>query len=92
MPEIDRINANLARLADGRTVRFLNVNDKLADREGRLLDGMMNADHLHPAINGYDIWAAALKPMLTELLGPPAATDEAPPPTGDPGATAPKGR
>ncbi|MBP1636944.1 MAG: hypothetical protein H6Q10_3518, partial [Acidobacteria bacterium] len=27
-----------------------------------------------------------LKPVLTELLGPPAATDQAPPPTGDPSA------
>ena len=92
MPEINRINANIARLADGAAVRFLDVNDKLADREGRLLDGMMNADKLHPAIKGYEVWAAGLKPMFTELLGPPAATDDAPPPTGDPSATAPKGR
>ena len=27
-----------------------------------------------------------LKPIFTELLGPPAATDRAPPPTGDPSA------
>ncbi len=32
MPEIDQVNANLARLADGRGIRYLNVNDKLADR------------------------------------------------------------
>ena len=42
MPEIDQINANLARLADGRDVRYLNVNDKLADKDGRLFAGMMN--------------------------------------------------
>ena len=29
-----QINANLARLADGSSVRYLNVNDKLADRTG----------------------------------------------------------
>ena len=34
MPEIDRINANLAKLADGKRVRFLNINDRLADRTG----------------------------------------------------------
>ena len=36
MPVIDRINANLARMADGKKIRFLNINDKLADagREG----------------------------------------------------------
>ena len=85
MPGIDRINAQLARLADGKSVRFLNVNAKLADASGTLFDGMM-ADKLHPSLKGYDVWAAGLKPILTELLGPPAATDRAPPPTGDPSA------
>jgi lysophospholipase L1-like esterase len=86
LPEIAAINANLAKLADGRTVRFVNVNDKLADKDGRSFDGMMNADKLHPALKGYQVWADALKPILTELLGPPAATDHAPAPTGDPSA------
>lgn len=85
MPVIDRINANLARLADGRRVRFLNVNDRLADKDGKLFDGMMNAgDKLHPTVAGYQVWADGLKPLLTDLLGPPASTDHAPPPTGDP--------
>ena len=87
LPEIDRVNANIERMADGRSVRFLNVNHRLADRDGRLLDGMMNpSDQLHPTIKGYQVWADGLKPIFTELLGPPAATDHAPPPTGDPGA------
>lgn len=87
MPEIDRINANLARLADGGKVRYLNVNDRLADKDGKLFDGMMNErDKLHPTLKGYQVWADGLKPILTELLGPPAATDHAPPPTGDPSA------
>ena len=86
VPEIEAINANLARLADGRRVRYLNVNGRLADKAGKLFDGMMNADELHPTLLGYQVWADALKPILTELLGPPAATDQAPPPTGDPRA------
>jgi hypothetical protein len=77
IPEIDRINANLARMADGRTIRYLNINNKLA--------GMLNdRDKLHPLLNGYQVWADALKPIFTELLGPPASEDHAPPPTGDP--------
>ena len=86
MPDITAINANLARLADGKRVRYLDINDKLADQDGKLLDGMMNADKLHPALKGYQVWADALKPILTEVLGPPASTDHAPPPTGDPSA------
>ena len=90
LPEIDRINTNIARLADGRKVRYLNVNDKLADGNGRLFDGMMNErDQLHPTLQGYQVWADALKPILAVLLGPPAATDHAPPPTGDPSAKRP---
>ncbi len=86
-PIIDRINGNLSKFADGQKVRYLNVNDKLADSEGRLFEGMMNAsDKLHPTAKGYQVWADALKPLLTELLGRPAAVDHAPPPTGDPAA------
>lgn len=87
IPVIEKINANLARLASGKKIRFLNINDKLADGQGRLFEGMMNArDQLHPTLQGYQVWADALKPIFTELLGPPAKEDHAPPPTGDPSA------
>ena len=86
MPTIDKINANLEKLADGKRVRFLNINDKLADHDGHLLQGMMNPDKLHPGVKGYQVWADALKAIFTELLGPPAKEDHAPPPTGDPSA------
>jgi lysophospholipase L1-like esterase len=87
MPIIDRINHNLSGFADGQKIRYMNINDKLADGDGILLEGMMNAkDKLHPTLKAYQVWADALKPVLTELLGPPAAVDHAPPPTGDPAA------
>jgi len=87
MPIIDSINRNLSELADGQKIRYLNINDKLAEGDGRLFDGMMNPkDKLHPTVKAYQIWADALRPILTELLGPPATVDHAPPPTGDPAA------
>jgi lysophospholipase L1-like esterase len=86
MPVIDKINLNLSKLADGQKIRYLNINARLADRDGKLFDGMMNNDKLHPAIPGYQVWADALKPLFTELLGPPGKQDHAPPPTGDPSA------
>jgi lysophospholipase L1-like esterase len=86
MPTIARINANLAKTADGRAVRFLDVHARLVDARGTLFEGMMT-DGLHPSLKGYEVWAEGLKPILTELLGPPAATDHAPPPTGDPSAS-----
>jgi len=85
MPLIDAVNRNLSQLADSGKIRYLNVNGKLADGQGKLFDGMMNAgDKLHPTIKGYQVWADALKPILTELLGPPGKEDHAPAPTGDP--------
>ena len=83
---VNEANTGLAKLADGGKVRFLDINGKLADAQGRLFDGMMNPDKLHPAVKAYQIWADALKPVLTELLGPPSTEDRAPAPTGDPSA------
>ncbi len=83
---IRKINAIVATYADGRKVRYLDVNDQLADAGGHLVDGMMNADGLHPTVKGYQVWADGLRPILTELLGPPAKEDHAPPPSADPGA------
>jgi len=85
IPEINKINANLAKLADGKKIRYINVNDKLADADGKLHPGM-TVDRLHPTPAGYQIWADALKPIFTEILGPPAKTDHAPPPSTDPNA------
>jgi len=72
MPIIERINGDLSKFSDGKKIRYLNINDKLADSDGKLFDGMMNAkDKLHPTAKTYQVWADALKPVITELLGPP---------------------
>lgn len=83
MPEIRRINANIAQFADGKRIRYLNINDKLADADDKLFPGMAG-DGLHLTLAGYQVWADALTPVLTDLMGPRKSTDEAPPPTGDP--------
>jgi len=88
MPAINKINDRISAFADGKRVRYLNINDKLADADGKLFEGM-TMDGLHLDVKGYQVWADALKPIFTELLGPPAATDHAPPPTGNPAARRP---
>jgi lysophospholipase L1-like esterase len=85
MPAINAINERLPRLAVGKRVRLLNINDKLADEQGVLREGM-TVDGLHLSAEGYQVWADALKPIFRELLGPAKAVDEAPPATGDPAA------
>lgn len=87
IPTINRINQNLAKFADGVSVRFLNVNGKLADNDGVLFEGM-TVDKLHPSIRGYQVWAEGLRPIFAKLLGPPASTDHAPPPVSAPGSKA----
>jgi cephalosporin-C deacetylase-like acetyl esterase/lysophospholipase L1-like esterase len=88
MPAINQIDENLRQLANGKTIRYININAALADENGRLHDGMMNSDALHPTVKAYQVWADAIKPIFTELLGPPATSDHAPAPTGDPSAMA----
>ncbi len=85
---IAEANRAIARLADGNKVRFLDINDRLADKNGKLFDGV-TVDQLHLSLKGYEIWARALEPLLTELLGPRASEDRAPASTGDPSAAKP---
>jgi lysophospholipase L1-like esterase len=84
MPVITAVNRRIARLADGHRIRYLNINDRLADNNGRLYEGMTQAGKLHLAAQGYQVWADALKPMLTAVLGPPAPVDSAPAPSSTP--------
>jgi lysophospholipase L1-like esterase len=83
MPTINKINERLASFADGKKIRFLNINDRLADKEGVLVPGM-TTDGLHLSSKGYQVWADGLKPIFTEVIGAPGREDFAPPPTGDP--------
>ena len=88
MPVINEANMAIARLADGKAVRYVNINEQLAFPDNQLREDMMN-DGLHLTPKAYQIWADALKPIFTEVLGAPANTDRAPPPTGDPSAQKP---
>jgi len=87
MPTIDAINERYAQFADGRRIRYVNINAQLARADGAPREGV-TVDGLHLSLIGYQVWADALRPIFTELLGPPASTDHAPPPTGDPSASA----
>jgi cephalosporin-C deacetylase len=84
MPIVNAANERIAKLANGKSVRYININAQLALPDGHLRAGMAN-DGLHLTPQAYQVWADALKPLFIEILGPPASTDLAPPPTGDPG-------
>ena len=82
---IAAINEKLAAIAGGDNVRFVSINDRLADSRGVLRDEMSD-DGLHLSLSAYRAWANALRPLLEQRLGAPAARDHGPPPTGDPAA------
>lgn len=86
VPLINLANQKISGFADGKKIRFLDINRKIAGEDGVFFDGMVSPDKLHPAIKTYQVWAEALKPIFTEILGPPGNEDFAPPPTGDPSA------
>lgn len=87
LPLINEVNGRTAGFADGKNIRFVDINRKLADENGTFFPGMVSIDKLHPTVKAYQVWADALKPIFREILGPPAATDHAPPATGDPNAS-----
>lgn len=66
MKKIDAINAELAKLDDGQTVRFLNINAKFLV-DGKIPSDVM-PDQLHPNAKGYQIWAEAIEPAVAEMM------------------------
>ncbi|HEX2854832.1 MAG TPA: GDSL-type esterase/lipase family protein [Opitutaceae bacterium] len=65
--QVAEVNAAIARLDDGKAVRFLDINAKFLWPDGTLPRDFM-PDLLHPNEVGYAIWAAAIKQPLAELL------------------------
>lgn len=61
------INAELAKLADGERVHFLDINERFLE-DGNLPKSIM-PDLLHPNAEGYRIWGEAIEPKLAKLMG-----------------------
>lgn len=67
MQTIAEANAGLARLADGRHVRFLDIGGVFLGQDGRIPFSIM-PDQLHLSPAGYQLWADAMEPLLREKL------------------------
>jgi lysophospholipase L1-like esterase len=64
--KIKETNQRIAKLDDGKHVRYLDIGDKFLDAEGRLHKEIM-PDYLHLSPKGYKIWADAIGPALEEM-------------------------
>ena len=67
MAVINAVNGELAKLEDGKNVRFLNLNACFLQPDGTILPRLM-PDQLHLSAAGYKLWAEAMRPLLGELM------------------------
>jgi lysophospholipase L1-like esterase len=65
--QVTAVNTAIARLDDGTHVRFLDFGAAYLKPDGSI-DTTTMPDLLHPDRKGYEIWAAAIREPLAELL------------------------
>lgn len=65
--KIRAINETIAKLDDGKTVRYLDLTDKFLEKDGTISKDVM-PDFLHLSKKGYTIWAEGMKPLLDEMM------------------------
>jgi lysophospholipase L1-like esterase len=66
---VNKTNALICKLDDGRMVRYLDIGREFLEKDGTLSRGIM-PDLLHPNAKGYRIWAKAIEPEVAAVLGP----------------------
>ncbi len=64
---IKQINAIIAKLDDGKMVKFMDIGPKFLEPDGSISVEVMN-DGLHPTAKGYEIWAEAVMPTFLAML------------------------
>ena len=67
-PTVKSINERIAKLDDGKNVRFLNMGSVFAGPDGRAREELM-ADSVHLSAKGYESWAETMKPLLDAMMG-----------------------
>ncbi len=66
--KIAEVNKIISKLDDQRHVFYMDIGAKFLDEKGVFLADSFRADNLHPQAKGYDIWGAAVKDKLAELM------------------------
>ncbi|MDB5352019.1 MAG: lysophospholipase L1-like esterase [Planctomycetota bacterium] len=66
-PRTREINASLAKLDDGKMVKYLDIEKSFLKADGAIPKALM-PDFLHLSDSGYRTWADAIEPTLWELM------------------------
>jgi lysophospholipase L1-like esterase len=66
--KIATINKEIAKLDDGKRVKYLDIGAKFTKEDGVLTKDIM-PDFLHLSAQGYEIWGEAIAPTVREMIG-----------------------
>src|SRR5580698_5048400 len=66
--KLAEVNKIISKLDDQRHVFYMDIGSKFLDERGYFLPDAFRSDNLHPQAKGYDIWGAAVKDKLAELM------------------------
>ena len=66
--KIAEVNRIISKLDDQQHVFYLDIGAKFIDEKGYFLPDAFRGDNLHPQAKGYDLWGAAVKDKLAELM------------------------
>ncbi len=61
------VNAGIAKFADGSKIQYLDIGKAFLEPDGTLSKEIM-PDLLHPNAKGYEIWTAAIKDKVAEMM------------------------
>lgn len=67
MHKITAINAELAQIDNGDSIRFLDLGPKFMSADGTIARAIM-PDQLHLSAAGYEIWVEGMKPLVDEMM------------------------
>lgn len=65
--QIKDLNAAIAKLDDGKFIRFLDIGKIFLGPDGKVSAEIM-PDLLHPSPKGYELWADAIRQPLAEMM------------------------
>ncbi len=63
----DAANKIIAKLDDGKMIRYCDLCPMFLDKEGKV-QGVLMADDVHLSRNGYEVWAKGMNPLLAEMM------------------------